>query len=167
MKRSFQVAATLMVLLVPIASAGDRAAGDLGKAPAGKALASRAAASAGASTPSTTIRQVLARELTIFPGTTTFLDWSADLSGTERIGISITTGSDPNSRLTDLRIGVAFAAPGDWYIISDVILGNSFFYIDHGAATVPVYGPHMRLVVSNDGITPVRITQLAAYAVAR
>lgn len=164
MKHSSYVAITLLVLLVPIASAGDAAAGDLGKA--GKAPAGRAAISASESASPNTIRQVLAREFTLLPGTTTLFDWSADLSGSERVGISLTTASDPTSRLTDVRIGVAFAAPGDWYIISDVILCNSFYYIDHGAVTVPVYAPLMRLVVSNDGATPVRITQMVAYAVA-
>jgi hypothetical protein len=48
-----------------------------------------------------------------------------------------------------------------------VILGSDFYYYDHGGATVPVYGPLMKLAVTNDGGTPVKITQLAAYAVAR
>jgi len=110
---------------------------------------------------------VLAREHIIAPGTIAFFEWQADLSGSERVGISITTFSDPRSRLTNVRIGVAFAAPGDWYIVSDVILGSSFFHFDHGGATVPVYGPRMMLAVSNDGVTDVRITQLVAYAVVR
>ena len=86
--------------------------------------------------------------------------------GSERVGISVTTLSDPRSRLTNVRIGVAFAAPGDWYVITDVIFCSDFFYYDHGGATVPVYGPLMKLAVSNDGATPARITQLVAYAVA-
>jgi hypothetical protein len=109
---------------------------------------------------------VLATEYTIAPGATAFFEWLWDLSGSERVGISVTTLSDPRSRLTNVRIGVAFAAPGDWYIVTDVILCSSFYYFDHGGATVPVYGPRMELAVSNDGATPVRITQLVAYAVA-
>jgi len=115
---------------------------------------------------STSLRQVLATEYTIAPGATAVFEWLWDLSGSERVGISVTTFSDPRSRLTNVRIGVAFAAPGDWYIVSDVILCSSFYYFDHGGATVPVYGPRMELAVSNDGATPVRITQLAVYAVA-
>lgn len=164
MKHSSYVAATLLVLLAPIAGAADRAAGNLGKA--GRAPAGRPAVSAAESSSPNTIRQVLAREFTLLPGTTTFFDWSADLSGSQRVGIALTTASDPRSSLTDVRIGVAFAAPGDWYIISDVILCSTFYYIDHGAVTVPVYAPLMRLVVSNDGGAPVRITQMTAYAVA-
>src|SRR5262249_16299375 len=113
-----------------------------------------------------TSRQVLAREFTIQPGATAYFEYDDYLSGSERVGISVTTASDPRSRLTNVRIGVAFAAPGDWYIVTDVILCSSFYYYDHGGATVPVYGPLMKLAVSNDGATPVRITQLAAYAVA-
>jgi len=109
---------------------------------------------------------VLAREYTILPRSTVYFDVPADLSGSQSVGISLATFSDPRSSLANVRIGVAFAAPGDWYIISDVILGSSFYYYDHGAATVPVYGPFMRLILSNDGPTLVRITQLAVYSVA-
>jgi hypothetical protein len=166
MKHSPYVAAALLAVLTSIAGAKDRAAGDLAKANFGKAPAARAAVSTSEAVSPTTIRQVLAREFTILPGTTAFFEWSADLSGADHVGISLTTLSDPQSRLTQVRIAVAFAAPGDWYILTDVILCNSFYYLDHGGATVPVYGPLMKLLVSNDGSTPVRITQLSAYAVA-
>jgi hypothetical protein len=166
MKHSSYVAATLLALLVSIGGAQDRGAGDLGKAQSGNGPARRASVSTSDSWGSNTLRQVLARDYTIAPGTTAFFEWLWDLSGSEHVGISVTTFSDPRSRLTNVRIGVAFAAPGDWYIVSDVILCSSFYYFDHGAATVPVYGPRMQLAVSNDGATPVRITQLAAYAVA-
>ena len=166
MKHSSYVAATLFTLLVAIGDAEDRAAGDLGKAPFGKAPDRRTAVFASDWGTSKTARQVLAAEYTILPGTTVFFEWLRDLSGSESVGISVTTLSDPRSRLTDVRIGVAFAAPGAWYIVSDVIFCSSFFYFDHGGATVPVYGPLMKLAVSNDGVTPVRITQLVAYAVA-
>jgi hypothetical protein len=51
-------------------------------------------------------------------------------------------------------------------VVTDVIFGSDFVYTDHGGATVPVYAPFMRLVVTNDGVSAVRITQLSAYAVA-
>jgi hypothetical protein len=165
MKHSSYVAATLLALLVSIGGAQERAAGDLGKAPMDKAPAARSPVSTSDSS-SYTLRQVLAREYTISPGTTAFIEWQSDLTGAQRVGISVTTLTDPRSKLTDVRIGVAFAAPGEYYTVSDVILGSSFYYSDHGAATVPVYGPRMLLSVSNDGSTSVRITQLVAYAVA-
>jgi hypothetical protein len=166
MKHSSYVAAALLALLVSIGGAQDKGAGDLGKAQLGKAPARRAAVPTDDYSGSYTLRQVLAAEYTIVPGTTAFFEWQTDLSGSEHVGISVTTLSDPRSRLTDVRIGVAFAEPGDWYIVTDVILGSSFFYYDHGGATVPVYGPFMKVAVSNDGVTPVRITRLVAYAVA-
>ena len=166
MKRSSYVAATLLALLVSICGAQDRGAGDIGKPQVAKGPARRASVPTSDSGASSTLYQVLAREYTIAPGTTAFFECPWDLSGSERVGISVTTFSDPRSRLTNVRIGVAFAAPGEWYVVTDVILGSSFFNYDHGGATVPVYGPRMELAVSNDGATPVRITQLAAYAVA-
>src|SRR5258706_7692423 len=125
MKHSSYLSA-LLLALVSIAAAQEKTAGDLGKAKLGKAPAIRAAVSTSESLSSSTMRQVLARELTIFPGTTVYLEWLTDLSGSERVGISVTTLSDPYSRLSNVRIGVAFAAPGDWYIVGDVILGGTF-----------------------------------------
>jgi hypothetical protein len=162
MKRSSLAVATLLTLLVSTGAAQDKGIGDLGRAPSAKAPARRSAVS---TSDSYTLRQVLAAEYTIAPGTFATFDWPPDLSGSERVGISVTTLSDPRSRLNNVRIGVAFAAPGEYYVVTDVILGSSFFYYDHGGATVPVYGPYMRLIVSNDGAAPVRITQLTAYAV--
>jgi hypothetical protein len=166
MKHPSCVAAILSALLVSIGGAQDRAAGDLGKARLGKAPDRRLARMDSDWGGANTLREVLAAEFTIASGDTAFFAFPWDLSGSERVGISVTTLSDPRSRLSNVRIGVAFAAPGDWYIVTDVILGSSFFYFDHGGATVPVYGPLMKLAVSNDGGTPVRITQLVAYAVA-
>ena len=166
MKRS-RIALALLTLLVATAGAQEKpAAGDVGKAEPMTAPAARAPESTGDYPSSSTFRQVLAREYTILPRSTVYFDVPADLSGSQSVGISLATFSDPRSSLANVRIGVAFAAPGDWYIISDVILGSSFYYYDHGAATVPVYGPFMRLILSNDGPTLVRITQLAVYSVA-
>jgi hypothetical protein len=164
MKQPSYAAATLLALLVSAGGAQDTGAGDLGKAQLGKAPERRTTMSFGdwGAYPA---RQVLAAEYTIAPGTTAYFAWPADLSGSERVGISVTTLSDPRSRLTNVRIGVAFAGPGEWYVLTNVILGSSFFYYDHGGATVPVYGPFLKLAVTNDGALPVRITQLAVYAV--
>jgi hypothetical protein len=163
MKRTICIA----MALVATVAAADRKAGDLGKLDLGRAAAARAPAPQDSVTITPTVqRAVVAREVTIFPGTTGFFDFPNDLSGCQQIGISVTSLSDPQSVLSNIRIGVAWAAPGDWYVITDVILGSDFVYTDHGGATVPVYGPFMRLVVTNDGASAVRITQLAGYAVA-
>jgi hypothetical protein len=164
-KRSSCIAAVLFALIAPRAGAEDRWAGDLGKADLGKAPSARAADANTDSGSSAAIRRVLAREYTLPPHTIAFFDMPADLSGAKQIGISITSASDSRTRLSDVTIGVAFAAPGEYYVLTDVIFGSNFYYTDHGGATVPVYGPLMRLVVTNDTPSLVRITQLAAYAV--
>jgi hypothetical protein len=165
MKRSLCVAATLFAVLTAGASAQDRAAGDLGKADFGRAPSARAAAMSTDSSPAYGMRQVLAREYTIMPHSIAFFDLAADLSGAKKVGISVTTASDLASRLSNVTIGVAFAAPEEYYVLTDVIFGSDFYYYDHGGATVPVYGPIMRLCVTNNSSTLVRITQLTAYAV--
>src|SRR5690242_5124613 len=101
MKHSSYAAATLLALLVSIGAAQERGAGDLGKPQFGKAPARRLAVSTGDWWTSYPLRQVLATEYTIAPGATAFFEWLADLSGSERVGISVTTLSDPRSRLTN------------------------------------------------------------------
>jgi hypothetical protein len=151
------------VLTISIVHAQDQtAAGNLGKADFGKARTRAFAALS-----SNPMREVLAKDITVTPGDNAMFAWNADLSGSGKVGISITSLGDPNTRLTKVRIGVAFAAPGDWYILSDMITCSSFYYYDHGGATVPVYGPYMKLIVFNDSTASVKITQLAVYAVSR
>jgi hypothetical protein len=164
------MAAGLVAVLVSVAGAQNQRAGEqFGKAGVGRAPERAAAVTTNNATVtptgSTALRQVLAAEYTVLPGTTAYFEWATDLSGAEKVGISITTLSDPRSTLTNLRFGVAFAAPGDWYIVSDVFFGSDFFYNDHGAFTTRVYGPLMKVSVSNDGDTAVRITRLVANAV--
>lgn len=116
---------------------------------------------------STTLRELLiAKEVTIAAKDNAIFEAASDFTGTQTVGVSITSLSDPNTKLTNVRVGVAFAAPGDFYVLSDMIKCNTFYYQDHGGATVPVYGPLIKLLVFNDGATPVKITQLAVYAVA-
>ena len=81
------------------------------------------------------------------------------------MAISVTT-LDNETFLTKIRIGVAFAAYGSWYVLTDVIKGSTFVFKNHGGATVPVYGPAMKLMIFNDGDTPVKLSQLTVYAVA-
>jgi len=164
MRPSRYGSAILLCALASIAGAQERvAAGDLGKVNLGKAPTSRALVAKDAA--STSYYHVFAREFTIPSGYTTSFEWGADLTGSQKVGISITTLTDIRSSLENVRIGVAFAGPGDWYVITDVIHGSDFFYTDHGGATVPVYGPYMKLLIINDGPTALRITQLSAYAV--
>src|SRR5947209_7493426 len=108
----------IAIALVAAASAADKKAGDIGKANLGRAPMARAAVSTADASIPITQRAVIAREVTIFPGTTLYLDWPNDLTGCQQIGISVTSLSDPRSELSGIRIGVAFAAPGDWYVIT-------------------------------------------------
>jgi hypothetical protein len=161
----------LLLTLVSLAFAGDQptAALTLGKAPA-KPTASaklRQAESSAAATASNPIIETLATLVTIDPHSNAIFQAQSDFTGADKMGFSVTTLSDSNSKMTQVRFGVAWAAPGNWFVLTDMILGNSFYYYDHGGATVPVYAPILKIVVFNDGATPVTITQLSAYGVAR
>ena len=133
--------------------------GDLGKAAAvqGKASGARSTASYGSS-----VRIVLAKESTIQPGS--FKDYGevpADFNGANDISVSI---SAPNSNLTGTTIVVAWAAPEEYFVATDLIKGTTLSSREQGGARVPVYGSALRIFVANDGTAPITIRQLAVYA---
>lgn len=168
--RYLQLLSVVFCAALPVLSASSEPTGGvLGKAPAtvGQGREVKLASSANTTGASNPLRGVIARNWTIAAGDYVVFEWPVDLSGADKVNISVTTLGDLNSRLTKVRFGVAFAAPADWYVITDMVLGSSFSLSDHGGFTVPVYGPFIKVVVYNDGATPVQITQLAAYAVAR
>ena len=133
--------------------------GDLGKASPtrSKASGSRSAAAYGSS-----IRIVVASESTILPGA--FRDYGeipADFSGAEDVAVSI---SAPDSNLSGTTILVAWAAPNEYFVVTNKIQGSTLVTNLSGGARVPVYGSALRIIVANDGKEPITIRQLAAYA---
>ena len=160
----------LVVACISLAVADDQPkAGGFGKAPAKTVTvkARTAESTSQAAITSNQIRQVIAKEAIIAAKDHAIFEVTADFSGADKVGLTVTTLSDSNSKLTDVRFGIAWAAPGEWYVLTDTVLGNTFYYYDHGGATVPVYGPFLKVAVFNDGTTPVTITQLSVNAVAR
>jgi hypothetical protein len=133
--------------------------GDLGKslATSAKATRTRSAATYGSS-----VRVVLAKDSTIAAGA--FRDYGevpVDFGGAENVSISI---SAPGSNLTATTILVTWAAPDEYFVVTDFIKGSAFDIKEQGGRTVPVYGPALRIWVANDGTAPVTIRQLAVYA---
>ena len=128
------------------------AAVDLGKAPSidSSKVKPNAAVLRPNAVNSTPIRDTLiASEVTIAPKDYKMFESGYDYSGAEKVGISVTTLNDPNSRLTNVQFGVAFAGPGEWYVLTKVINGSDFPFMDHGGATVDVYGPGLKIAVFN------------------
>jgi len=167
-------ACVLIIAATSIAIAADQnqtKAGMFGKAPAKMTAMVVPFVSNGqtasAAITSTPIREVMAKEITVAAGDHAILESNSDFSGAGKVGLAVTTLSDPKSTMTNVRFGMAWAGPGDWYVLTDVIDGSMFYYLDHGGATVPVYGPSLKVAVFNDGSTPVTITQLSVNAVAR
>lgn len=156
--------AALIFSLVTVAKAEDEKGGDFGKGSA--TVAAKTGEPRASLGLSSATHVVLARNVVVAAKDSALFEFPYDLSGIERISVSITTIGDPKSSLKNARIGVAWTDPGDWYVLTDMILGSSFYYYDHGGANVPSYGPLLKLGVFNDGTTPLTITQLAVYAVA-
>ena len=135
--------------------------GDLGKASiktAPRAVTSNATA-AGSS-----VRSVVAVNQTIYPGYVFDSgELAIDFSGAENVAIAISSSSD----LTSTVIGVEWAAPGDYFVLTDMVLGSDLVAPNApgmGGGRVPVYGPALKIVVLNAGTTPVTIRQLSVYA---
>lgn len=165
---NIQNVSVLLVACVSLAVAGDQStAGDLGKGPAKLVTVKAKSEITSLAITSTTMREVIASEVTIAANGNAIFQSTLDFSGADKVGMAVTTLSDSNSTMTKVRFGVAWAAPGDWYVLTDMVLGSGFYFIDHGGATVPVYGPFLKVIVFNDGTTPVRITQLSVNTVAR
>jgi len=112
------------------------------------------------------VAEVLARDAIIPAKGFKAFESSQDFSGASRASFAVTT-LDTGSFLINLRIGVGWVVldfQDSWYIITDVVKGNSFGFTDHGGANVPVAGSAMRLVIWNDGTTPLTIKKLNVYA---
>jgi hypothetical protein len=134
--------------------------GDLGQAAVKntKAAITRSATSYGTSS-----REVVARDSTIQAGA--FQDYGEvpiDFSGAENLAVSITA---PNSNLSGLTILIAWAGPGEYFVVTDFIKGGSSAFPSStmGGARVPVYGSALKILVANDGPAPITIRQLAVY----
>lgn len=111
------------------------------------------------------VRQVLAKDITIQPKATVSYELDPNIGGADNVVISLTSLGDSN--FTKVRISAAYADAGDWYVLSTATWGSSLAWLDHGAITVPVAGPYLKVIVYNDDIVPVKLRQLAVYAVIR
>jgi hypothetical protein len=137
---------------------------DLGKRAAQqstKAATTRSAAGAGGSY----VRTVLAKDVVVKPKETVQFELDGDIGGAEQVVISATSLGDSN--LSKVRFVTAFAGPDEWYVASNVTSGNTFAFTDHGAITVQVAGPGVKVAVVNDDTVAITIRQLSVYAAGR
>jgi hypothetical protein len=161
------VVITALVIAPPIAPAQQEKTivGYLGRAAEkletkSSSLSKRAAQSA---TGSIVVREMLARDVTIQPGANGQYELGVDISGADQVTVTLTSLGD--SDFSKVRIATAFAAPGEWYVLTSLTRGSGLAFLDHGAITVPVAGPVLKVLVFNDDIVPVKIRQLAVYTV--
>lgn len=164
MKYLSLVMATVSVA-ASIASAqqGNAIVGEFGQASQNREAKSSGKRAAESPTGSIVIREMLAKEVTIQPGANGQYELGIDISGADQVTISLTSLGD--SDLSKVRIATAFAAPGEWYILTSVTPGSRLAFLDHGGITVPVAGPGLKVMVFNEDSVPVKIRQLVAYTV--
>ena len=107
------------------------------------------------------VRMIVAASYTIQPGAN--FDSGQipiDFGGAENLAIAVTS---PSSDLSGIGIGVTWAAPSEYFVLTDIILGNTLVG-GTGGIRVPVYGPALRILVVNTGNTPITIKQMIVYA---
>jgi hypothetical protein len=129
--------------------------GDLGKASAmrPKASTNRDAA---VLNDGSSVRMVVAASQTVQPGDTFDSgEIPIDFGGAENLAVAMSSPSDVSA----VGIAVAWAAPGDYDVLTDLIMGGTLT-----ASRVPVYGSGLRILVTNVGKTPITIKQLSIYA---
>jgi hypothetical protein len=123
---------------------------------------------AGAPLSSSPLAEVVAKNFSVDGGH--FVDWIAgtDFTGADRASIGVSAG-DTGSDLSQVRVLVFWLIPGaDWYVVTDVIRGDSFpFSTLGGGANVAVYGTKLLLRIINDGTQSVTIAHLGVYGNAR
>jgi hypothetical protein len=115
-----------------------------------------------------TLREILVNgEISIAPADAKVFEANTDFTGAERIAFSILSVDD-KSKLSNIAIGIAWAAPDEWYTMTDFAMGSDIQWADISAPlTSVVYGPYLKIVILNSGTTAIRIKQLTTYAVAR
>jgi hypothetical protein len=134
--------------------------GDLGRA---SAMAPRALTrhDAAPTYDGSSVRMVVAASYTIQPGDN--FDSGQipiDFGGADNLAIALTS---PSSDLSGIGIGVTWAAPSEYFVLTDIILGGTLTG-GTGGMRVPVYGPALRILVVNTGKTPITIKQMSIYA---
>jgi hypothetical protein len=143
---------------------------DLGKASTNEArkLKANATAVVPNAITSTTLRETLiSSEVTIAPGDMKTIEANSDFTGAEKIAFSILT-ADANNKVSNIAIGIFWAAPDEWYTMTDFAMGSDIQLADSTAAfTTAVYAPYLKVVILNNGSAAIRIKQLTTYAVAR
>lgn len=135
--------------------------GDLGK---GAVLSSKASPTRSAASSGSGVRVMVASNSTIQPGA--FMDYgqlSPDFGGAESVEVAISAAA-PNANLSGTTILLAWAAPNEFFVVTDTIKGNSLAFQDSGGGKVSVYGSGLRILVANDGTAPITIKQLTVYA---
>ena len=130
--------------------AQSESAGNLGKQRATGQEKSDGRKSASAQSPlAVGQRTLLAKDVTVQPNTTATFE-ATDFAGATNAAIAIY--GDPSLRA--VRIAVTWAGPDEFYVATQVVKGDVFFFQDHGGFTTPVYGPGMKVMVTNEGTAP-------------
>lgn len=108
------------------------------------------------------VRFVVATDSTIQPGS--FKDYGevpVDFGGAENVAISINVNT---ADLPGITMIIAWAGPGEYFTVADLIKSSLSAPGFVGSVRVPVYGPTLKLVVFNDSKAAVTVRQLAVYA---
>jgi hypothetical protein len=115
---------------------------------------------------STTISELLAKDLTLQPGESKQLYAESDFSGTESVALGFIGPNDQDFTNTNYLVWWGPAnAPS--YVVSDYLQGEYFSFLNSGGSQVTTYGNELMIEVRNDGKIPVTFSQITAYAVAR
>lgn len=115
---------------------------------------------------STTIGEVLAKNVTLAPGASQKFFAQSDFTGTESVKIAFYAAADQD--LSSTNYLVWWSVPdADNYAVSDYLQGKYFAFLNTGGAFVQTYGNQLLIEMRNDGKNPVTISQITLYAVAR
>lgn len=118
--------------------------------------------SASAST-SNSYKVVIARNILLPVGEIKDLGQVAlDFTGSEEAALSISS-VDFNSDLSNVYMGIFWASPGDFFVMTDFINGNTLASPIGGGVRVHVYGSSMKVLMFNGDKGNVTVKQFVVY----
>ncbi len=115
---------------------------------------------------STTLYELLAQNVTMAAGASQQFYAQTDYTGVEQVSLGFYAAADQD--LSNTTYLVWWAIPGaSSYMVGNFLQGKLFPFLNTGGAQVPTYGNQLMIEMRNNGTTPVTITQITSYAIAR
>jgi len=98
---------------------------------------------------------------TVAPNGYILVDSKADYTGADRVAIALNSDADARN----LQVVAAWAAPGNYYAVTDMTVPGNWASPYAVGLNIPVYASELKIGIFNSGTVPIEVKQLTVYAV--